>query len=573
MPKIWLGVALVAHLALAGTYACKAPAWEGPDENDHAYYASILRATGRQPTIMKSAASTGRPSWEEGSLGHHPPLYYWVLGSLTAVFGSGDYTPCWSPNPAPAGTSALQWQHGHDERAPVSAEIWVLRGLRVFSTLLGALSIVLTYALARVLFPTRPGVAGVASVLLACLPQWSWMHGVLDNGNLATTLATATVVVLAKAVRARRLGLGTGIGVGLLLGTALLTKLTALFLLPLVVAVFALAALSWRDRRRPALVGGLVACTLALAISGTWFVRNATLYGDPLALAPHAIAYASNRLPDDLRASYFGGDFVWRTLHSTFAGVGWSMRAAPTWVEGIGAAVVGLGLVGFAWRGRTLVREGGAPFAIAVAVLLLTVAGYVQFNLSFIQPQGRYLFPALGVVVIVVAAGLHSSVRPRTIVWPALAAAACIGGAVALQHLTFLPLLAPAAPPGPRYASFYEGMHTVGAPARRTIVPRAPDAGAVLADAPTFSWLDPDAPRGAAYSVHVWFPSGITFATWESAHLPIGAHEWAMPAGLWSALPRGETLHWRVRRVPDRARGEAMRDQPESALLPFVRQP
>src|SRR5690606_5018447 len=124
-----------------------------PDENDHAYYASFLRATGRQPTILQSSASTGRPSWEEASLGHHPPLYYALLGTLTAVFGSGDYTPYWSPAPERIPGAALQWQHGHDEHAPVSEEIAVLRSLRLVSTLLGAASIVLTFALARVVFP------------------------------------------------------------------------------------------------------------------------------------------------------------------------------------------------------------------------------------------------------------------------------------------------------------------------------------------------------------------------------------------------------------------------------------
>ena len=58
MRSFWLAVALLAHLTLAGTYAWRTPAWEGPDENDHAYYASFLAATGRQPGMP--AGETGR---------------------------------------------------------------------------------------------------------------------------------------------------------------------------------------------------------------------------------------------------------------------------------------------------------------------------------------------------------------------------------------------------------------------------------------------------------------------------------------------------------------------------------
>lgn len=571
MQRIWLGVALLVHTVIAGTYAWRTPAWEGPDENDHAYYASFLRATGHQPTILRSSATTGRSHWEEASLGHHPPLYYAALGQIGAMVGSGDYTPYWSPVPMRPPGAALQWQHGYDERAPVSAEISVLRWQRGFSTLLGALSIALTFALARVLYPTRPGVPACAALLLACLPQWSWMHGVLDNGNLATTLAAATVLLLAQAVRRRALGVGRGAVLGLLLGAALLTKLTALFLLPLAALVFGGAALAWRERRRSVLSGGALAALLAAAISGAWFWRNNSIYGDPLALAPHAVAYASNRLPAELRASYLGGDFIWRTLHTTFAGIGWSLRPAPWWAEAAGAAVVLAGLLGWLWRGRALCREGGLPLAVGLASLGLTLAGLVQFNLTFIQPQGRYLFPAIGVVAIVVAAGLAALPRPRGPAVPAVAAAVCVVLALLLQHGVFLPMLAPSSPPDACYASYYAGLHTVGAPAQRTVQARSPDADAVLDAAPTFTWHDPDAPADATYSVQIWFASGIAFATWESAGLKIGRSEWTMPDGYWAALPAGEALRWRVRRVANRAHGEAALTQPESELRAFVR--
>ncbi|MEZ5964603.1 MAG: glycosyltransferase family 39 protein [Planctomycetota bacterium] len=569
--RIWLGLALVVHALLAGTYAVRAPAWEGPDENDHAYYASFLQATGRQPTILKSSATTGRAPWEEGSLGHHPPLYYALLVAVAAITGHGDCTPYWSPPPDRVPGAALQWQHGHDERAPVSAEISVLRWQRLLSTALGAVSIALAFALARELFPSRPGTAAWAALSLACLPQWSWMHGVLDNGNLAAALAAATSYVLVRGVRRRRLHVGAGVLLGLLLGTALLTKLTALFLLPLVVLAFTGAAVAWPGGRGRTLLGFAVAMVLAAAISGAWFWRNAQLYGDPLALVPHAVAYASNRLPADMRTSYLGGDFVWRTLHTTFAAVGWSLRPAPPAAEVAALIALGLGAVGWLWRLRTLAREGGAALSLALVSLVLTAAGYVQFNLSFIQPQGRYLFPAAGVGAVLVAAGLSALPWPRRPLWPTLAGAIVIAGAFALQHVHFLPALRTGDAPHRCYASSHEGLHTVGAPDRRTLEALTPEPGAALEGAPTFRWHDPLGSAATVYSVHIWFPDGLVFATWETAQLELTGDAWTIPDGYWATLPRGRTLRWRVRRVADRARGEAAREQPESELRELVR--
>lgn len=561
----WLALALLAHIVLAGTYALCTPAWEGPDENDHAYYAWYLSVTGSQPRILQSGESRGRPAYEEGSLGHHPPAYYAALGALTQLRGGSDHAPFWTPNPAwatDAPGARTKWQHGHDERAPVSREISVLRVLRGFSVGLGALTILCTWLLARTVFPARPATADAAALLLAAVPQWSWMHGVLDNGNLATMLGALWLWWLARTLRRSEARWRDGVVLGVVLGAALLTKLTALFLLPLLFVVGCLAAGGWRAARVRTLAVFGLALLLALLIASPWFWHNFTLYGDPLALAPHEVAYRSNTLaaaaeqlgvdPEALRWRYLTGDFVAKTLATAWAGVGWSAHGAPTWqlwvVLTLALAATGACL----GRGRALLREGGLPLLAVLGAIVLTVAGLVKFNLTFIQPQGRYLFPAFGGIALLAATAL-----PARGVFRVGLLALLIGNAFALQHGRFLPAFAASVPPSGHYASMFAGLATDQRADLRTLTCEAPASGAAMADAPTFRWRDQDAEADTRYSVHVVLPSGQTLGSFETSGLALSGTSWTLPDAIWHTFPAGQPLRWRVRRVPDRLRHEA----------------
>ena len=83
---------------------------------------------------------------------------------------------------APAAASKdLKFLH---ERAPDALLNW----LRMTSVLLGALSIFCVHRLGRVCCPAAPRVADLAGLLVACLPMWSSLHGLLNNDVLAATL-------------------------------------------------------------------------------------------------------------------------------------------------------------------------------------------------------------------------------------------------------------------------------------------------------------------------------------------------------------------------------------------------
>src|SRR5207247_9267278 len=91
-----------------------------------------------------------------------------------------------------------------------------------------------------------------------------------------------------------------------------------------------------------------------------------------------------------------------------------------------GCVVVAVGIVAFlwhAWRGtrndRSTAVAPSAPLRWALALLLAEVIlvglGVVFYNLEYLQPQGRYLFPTLPVVGILAAAGLAELFRDRSV--------------------------------------------------------------------------------------------------------------------------------------------------------------
>lgn len=589
---VLLLLALASHIALATAYLRANPAFEGPDENDHLYYAYYLEQSGRLPLIKDSSQRLGRGSYEEASLGHHPPLYYWLLGLTMRAIGHGDWAPAWRVNPGWVENhpdwqqdpqwrdhhvgATLHWQHGYDEHRPRSPEIGVLRWLRAWSVLFGALSVVATFILGRLLFPDDALVAGLAALLLASVPQWSFVHGSADNGNLATVLSHWALVVMALAVRRRRLGVGAGAALGVLTGLALLTKYTSVFLGPMLLVLYGLALWRWPGQRRAAFVSGLVALALILAICGWCGLRNWRLYGDPLAVGAHAIAYASNHVPPDVLWDYLLGDFPRRTFVSAIGEFGSSIVPVPGAIVALATALLLLASFGWLRRGRALTRSSGAALAIPLLAIAIVTASLIKYNTTFIQPQGRYLFPAFGSLFVLIAAGLHT-LAGRWVLVAVLAPVVAFG----VFEYRFRPYFAAeltmrqedaAQRPDPHYASMIDGMRTPPPRERQRLTLTAPADGAELREPPTFSWDAPDHRPEHRYTLHLWLASGqVVAGTYEWFGIELAEPRWAIPESAWRNLPAGVQVYCKVRRLPDRQRGESVADVPESAPIRVTR--
>jgi hypothetical protein len=208
------------------------------------------------------------------------------------------------------------------------------------------------------------------------------------------------------------------------LGAIFLTKSQAYVMAP----VLGLAViLRWRrdehdTRRLASQLAGVLG--IGLLIGGVWWIRNLAVYGDLdwMGLARHNSVVAGQPTTAIWIATYGWEATAKRFLQFTFQSFwgmfGWMGVVLDARIYQALAVLSGVLVLGFGlhlsrrrvlWHRRQM---SSAPWLLAFSAAL-TVAGYLWYNLTFVQHQGRYLFPALIPVSLAAGVGLLELARPR----------------------------------------------------------------------------------------------------------------------------------------------------------------
>ncbi len=394
-----LGAVLLVYLALAALYAIRTPDWQAPDEPAHVNYIRqiaeesalpVLEAGDWQQAYQEELTARGFDPALLGRLDtvqyedHQPPLYYLLQAPVYAATGGN------------------------------------LRALRLVSVLLGAGVVLAAWAVLRTLFPERPALALTGAAFVAFLPQHLAILGSVSNDPLAELIVGLTLLVALRYLRGAQRGASPAL-LGLLVGLALATKTTIYFLAG--VALLA-ALLRWRRERWPWRTAARHVAALlipALLLGGAWWVRNLSIYGgaDFAGLDRHdAVTVGQPRTADYLDEMYGGsltrylGAYARTTFRSFWGQFGWMALVMPGWTYAIFAVFssgVLVGAVIFAWREQWPGSLSGAQrdgLLLLGATLAFVVAAYLLYNLTFVQFQGRYLYPALIPLALLVAVGL-----------------------------------------------------------------------------------------------------------------------------------------------------------------------
>ncbi|MDI7274449.1 MAG: glycosyltransferase family 39 protein [Anaerolineae bacterium] len=415
---------VAAYVAVAAQYARLTPPWQAPDEPAHYNYVRHVAERGELPILQPGdyphdyleeiKASRFPPHMSIDSIRYEswqPPLYY-----LPA-----------------AGVYRL-------------AQGWSLEGrlfaLRLISVLYGALLIVVAGRIADSLAPGQPWLALGTMALVATVPMHTAMTAAVNNDTLAELWVALILWQLLARLQAPD-GLRAWLGLGATLGLAALTKTSTWIVLPLVVGV--VCYVTWRDRLgrgRLLLCRGLAVALPALALLLPWLARNVSVYGigDPLAFSRHsAVVVGQLRTADwlaDVGLRRGLADLLKTTFQSFWGQFGWMGVPIDLRLYRGLAIATGLSLLGLALRvprdWRRLGRDERARRLLLVGSTALTGASFLWYNLSFVQHQGRYLFPALIPIALCLVAGwreITQQSRRTLFVGVLCGAAVALGGA------------------------------------------------------------------------------------------------------------------------------------------------
>ena len=330
--KRWLTLILLLFLLLGGSYALITPVFEASDELWH--YPMVRHLADGHPLPVQVFDPAEAGPWHQQA--SQPPLYYYLGAAVTFWIDTADMAQVRHLNPhVNSGVVTVDGNHNlvvHDPQAnPWRGTLLAIRIVRIVSVLLGAVTVFLTYQIARELAPQRPEIALGAAAFNAFTPMFLFISGAVNNDNLVIPLASLALLLMIRLVKSSqlsvvssqsavgsqrsaigrwRLAVGTPSPyavrlasfalIGVVIGLAALTKISGVGLLLLALGAVFMGEWVRFDETRSigtrsdgtvsarALVGLLLAtlgwwamvAASAWAIGGWWYVRNWLLYGD-----------------------------------------------------------------------------------------------------------------------------------------------------------------------------------------------------------------------------------------------------------------------------------------------------
>jgi 4-amino-4-deoxy-L-arabinose transferase-like glycosyltransferase len=192
---------------------------------------------------------------------------------------------------------------------------------------------------------------------------------------------------------------------GVTLGLGLLTKAT-FYYTAVPIAVVALVLYARRYTLR--FTHYALVFAPALLLGSIWWLRNIIVYGgfDVLGLARHNAVVVGQPATAQWLIDYGAGGLLQRffttTYRSFWGQFGWMSTPMPDREYLILGVMSAVALIGWVWwlieRRRAKRQDslqGQYGGWLLTLLFVLTLAGYLYYNLTFVQHQGRYLFPAL----------------------------------------------------------------------------------------------------------------------------------------------------------------------------------
>ncbi|MBI5568264.1 MAG: glycosyltransferase family 39 protein [Chloroflexi bacterium] len=379
---------LIVFLAIGAAYAISTPQWQAPDEPAHYNYIKYIVEHGTLPVLeagdydqaySENFTRTPRdvqirsidPLRYEN---YSPPLYYLVAAPIYAI-----------------------------------SEGWLV-AIRLLSVVLGGALVIVAYLIGAEVFPDRLHIALGGAAFVAFVPQHVAMLSAVNSDALAELLIALCVYQALRLFRSPQPSQRAQLMLGITLGLGLLAKATVYYTaLPVVVAALIWHARLHATRNSAKPPGGthyVLVFLPALTLGALFWIRNLGVYGgfDILGLARHNAIVVGQPTTAEWIAQYGLADTLWRGLTTTFRSFwgqfGWMAVPMPDGTYLVLGGLSAIALSGWTWwliarckmQDARCIEPRGVLLGLLVA---LTFGGLIYYNLTFVQHQGRYLFPAL----------------------------------------------------------------------------------------------------------------------------------------------------------------------------------
>lgn len=403
---------IVAYFVLALIYSCAVPSFEAPDEVAHFAYITHLRINHRLPVQRVGDLSEA----------HQPPLYYAIAALFALPANLDNPTGHFVLNPqfmwaGQGGGDVNAGLHRSAETFPFQGQSLALHLARVASIVMGTVTVAFTVLITWNTFPQYPWIGLIAGAFVAFNPQYLFISSVVNNDNLIIMLATLCWWQLTKAINHPD-SVKNWVLLGMWIGLAFLTKVNGGFVIGAVTG-FILLICAIQKRSYKLFVKGTLAIVLTtLLLSVLWFVRNQLLYGDPFGWRIYRDIYGAN-----LR---YGGLHWWDLkefyevqFRSFWGEFGWMNVSLPNWIYWVFCGLCLLSVLGIVLEILHIkhrCKHDAKVNTISIVMLFLAFVTQQAYMLTVITQcngscyQGRYAFPAIAPMMILVSWGFSKSI-------------------------------------------------------------------------------------------------------------------------------------------------------------------
>lgn len=440
-------------------FACWAlitPPFQAPDEVDHFAYTQSLVERGEAPSRSPAAALARWSSAEtlaledESFFSDHQVGDTRIPWTARAQALYRGHAASAHPSSADGGGNETAATHGAIYYAALAPAYWLasdspfsqLTLMRLTSALIGALTAVFAFLLARELAPARPWLGVLAALLVAYQPMYGFISGAVNNDvgvNAGTAALELLLILMLRRGMTWRLGLLTGA----LLVALPIVKETAFSLYPVV--ALALVAIVYRHHRRVDIRGWAALAGAAIAVGAlsrglSHVFRPTTASAASTGGTPAEAGTAASSVGEALAHPLDYLSYLWQSLlprlpfmtehfptnahfpafvifvERGWGAFGWYDVFFPHRLyDVILAAMIAVPLLGLIALRRewAFVRRNALEFALLVLMPLAVVAAfeaafYTPGARPFIAEFGRYTFPAIAPLAVLVVASLHA---------------------------------------------------------------------------------------------------------------------------------------------------------------------